>query len=111
MKIFVFTYRMNGERRQCALPVYSATLTVARSKFHRRMADFGCEGDQYRVVRFREIPEASIHFTDTHHEIVEQLSPDDQFAFFQDRERRQLRQRGYPDEKTEQFLQEKGQVA
>lgn len=84
--IFIIFYRMSGGSLS-SLPVYAGNLLEAHVKFNRRMGSFGCERDQYTLLRHREIPEPEIHFS-VHRKWIGQLTPEDRQEFYSDRETR-----------------------
>lgn len=78
-RIYQFHYRMRGGGGQLStLPVYSANLDLAKAAFHRRMGEFGCEGNSYRVDRVVSHETQSINLTlAAHRRIIDRLTDED----------------------------------
>jgi len=103
--IYLFMYRMRGNRSIDTMPVYAASLPEATAKFRAAMAANGCERDKYEIIRHREIAESDIRwYVANHKEIVQRLSPDDRLALLQDRKARQQTELGRIDGNVTRML-------
>ena len=101
--LYVIRYQMQGGKN-CCTAVYAKGWPEAESKFHGRMANWGCEVDQYSVQSYRCVQEYRLKLP-AHLYHIARLTEEDRRQLFTDRRTRQLRNKGRVDQYVARYFQ------